>query len=682
MVTSGTNECRDVLARLAGYGEAQQPDTERGKVDDLTDLELLTKDELIEMLVERADGGIDLSFPGKAISRRMWRRVRPRVQRNVAKYSVGSEAEQSQNLIIEGDNLQGLVTLYRDRGQIDLILADPPYNTGNDFRYNDKWDQDPNDDGIGELVKADDRARHTKWMKFMYPRLKMMYAMLKPQGVLAICIDHRELFNLGQMMDEVFKPKNRLAIINWEKIVSPKNHDHGVSTATEYVLVYAKEEERVETGRLPHSAATAGSYVNPDDDPLGAWSPSDSTLMGASTHASQVYGIQNPFTGRLHYPQRGRCWRNERSKMKAAVEEWGVKYEDRDLSDGMYPALLLKGARNPLTEDFASDPVVAKAAKKALARRSKPTWPRFFWRADRKKNAGHGELRYKTYASETAKGVVPTTFWADDDFTLVPIGSTSWEHEQSGTSEIGVKELNAIVGRGHGFDTVKPLALFRKIISLWCPPSGVVLDPFGGSGTTGHAVLALNAESGAQRRFVLIEQGRPEKSDSYARTLTAARLKRVITGDWASGTGTPLGGGFAFRQLTKQVDASVLLQMEREEMVDTVIASYFDGSRRRGASLERFTNHRYSYLVAQNADGEGFYLVWDGPDNNTDLTESVYEACVKEGEKAELKPTYHVYARLNLFSTDGVRFYQIPDRILADFGLDVRTESYEDEAEA
>ncbi len=67
-----------------------------------------------------------------------------------------------------------MVTLYRDRGQVDLIITDPPYNTGNDFRYNDNWDKDPNDPGLGDLVAADDAARHTKWMKFMYPRLQMM----------------------------------------------------------------------------------------------------------------------------------------------------------------------------------------------------------------------------------------------------------------------------------------------------------------------------------------------------------------------------------------------------------------------------------------------------------------------------------------------------------------------------
>jgi adenine-specific DNA-methyltransferase len=119
--------------------------------------------------------------------------------------------------------------------------------------------------------------------------------------------------------------------------------------------------------------------------------------------------------------------------------------------------------------------------------------------------------------------------------------------------------------------------------------------------------------------------------------------------------------------------------MEREEMVDTVIASYFDSSRRRGASLSRYRGPQFSYLVAKNSEDEGFYLVWDGPESNTDLTEAVYEACVAEGAEAKLSAVYHVYGRYNLFSTEGVRFYQIPDRILADFGLDIRTESYDDE---
>ena len=216
----------------------------------------------------------------------------------------------------------------------------------------------------------------------------------------------------------------------------------------------------------------------------------------------------------------------------------------------------------------------------------------------------------------------------------------------------------------------------EKILQIWCPPDGTVVDPFAGSGTTGHAVLALNSMTGSNRRFILIEQGRPERGDSYARTLTADRLKRAVTGEWVKGSGTPLGGGFEFRQLTKHIDAPALLQMEREEMVDTVVSSYFDSSRRRGPNLLRCADTSYTYLVAKNSDEEGFYLVWGGPDGNTDFDEEVYEACVAEALRAGLKPRYHVYARYNLFSTSGVHFYQIPDRILADFGLDVRTEAY------
>lgn len=153
---------------------------------DTARLEDLTRDELIDLIRERAEGGISLVFSGKANARRLARKVRPRVTRYQNKYSLGTPEEQSLNQLLEGDNLQAMVTLYRQRGLVDLILTDPPYNTGNDWRYNDKWDEDPNDPGLGNFVSEDDGARHTKWMKFMWPRLQMMRSMLKPSGVLAI----------------------------------------------------------------------------------------------------------------------------------------------------------------------------------------------------------------------------------------------------------------------------------------------------------------------------------------------------------------------------------------------------------------------------------------------------------------------------------------------------------------
>lgn len=635
-------------------------------MDDTQKLEDLSTEELIEMVQERTGTGVNLSFPGKAVARQIGRQVRPRVQHTVKKYSVGSSEDQAHNLVLEGDNLQALASLYRWRGQVDLILTDPPYNTGNDFRYNDRWDKDPNDPGLGEFVRADDLARHTKWMKFMYPRLQMMHAMLKLRGVLAICIDHRELFHLGQMLDELFGERNRLAIINWQKSYAPRNDNRHVSTATEYILVYARDADKAKTDLLPRSAEHNSRYVNVDGDPEGLWREHDPTA--ATPSPPNQYGIQSPLTGNVYYPPGNRSWTHPKRNIKRWLEEWGVSYEERTIPDGRASALMVVGAR--------PGKIPAELQRLTSARLEAGNWP-FFWFG----LTGTGGPRVKRYLNKVKKGIVPMTYWADEEYedSLV-LDSTSWDHEQSGRSQTGVKELNAIVGAGHGFETVKPLQLFEKVIQLWCPPSGLILDPFVGSGTTGHAVLALNHIAEADRRFILIEQGRPERGDSYARSLTADRLKRVITGNWSNGKGEPLGGGYRFKTLKKHVDAEVVLQMERDEMVDTVIASHHDANRRRGSSLITIDDLSYRYLVARNADGHGFYLVWDGPAQNTDLTEAVYEECVAEGEKEGLEPVYHVYARYNLFGTEDVRFYRIPDQILIDFGLDLRTEAYTGEA--
>jgi adenine-specific DNA-methyltransferase len=631
-------------------------------MDDSQNLENLSTEQLIEMIQERTGAGVNLSFPGKTIARQIGRRVRPRVQQTMKKYSIGSSEDQAHNLVIEGDNLQALASLYRWRGQVDLILTDPPYNTGNDFRYNDRWDKDPNDPGLGEFVRADDLARHTKWMKFMYPRLQMMHAMLKPGGVLAICIDHRELFHLGQMLDELFGERNRLAIVNWQKSYAPRNDNRHVSTATEYILVYARDADKAKTNLLPRSESHNSRYTNVDDDPEGLWREHD--LSAATPSPPNQYGIQSPLSGKVHYPPGNRSWTHPKRNIKRWLEEWGVAYEEQILPDGRAPALMVVGGQ--------PGKIPTKFQRLASARFEAGFWP-FIWFG----LTGTGGPRVKRYLNKVKKGIVPMTYWADEDYeTPLVLDSTSWNHEQSGRSQTGVKELNAIVGTGHGFETVKPLQLFQKVIQLWCPPHGLVLDLFAGSGTTGHAVLALNHLTDADRRFMLIEQGRPDRGDSYARSLTADRLKRVITGNWSNGKGLPLGGGYCFKALTKQVDAEVVLQMERDEMVDTVIASHHDANRRRGASLITVDDPSYRYLVARNADGHGFYLVWGGPMQNTDLTEEVYETCVAEGEKEGLQPVYHVYARYNLFGTEDVRFYRIPDQILIDFGLDLRIEAY------
>ncbi|EON33762.1 DNA methylase N-4/N-6 domain protein [Gordonia terrae C-6] len=630
-------------------------------MDNPSELDDLSVEQLVEMIREKTGAGVNLSFPGKANILSVGRRVRPRVQRTRPTYSVGDEKYRDENLILEGDNLQGMASLYREHGRIDLIVADPPYNTGSDFRYNDKWDTNPNDDGLGDPVGVDDPAKHTKWMKFMYPRLQVMMSMLKPTGVLAICIDYRELFHLGQMCDEIFGEKNRIAIINWEKTTAPRSDSGHVTSATEYVLVYAKNESIAQTQRLDRKESSNKRYGNPDRDPGGPWR--ENNLSARTYSRTNDYAIQSPFTGELHVPPGNRAWAHPKRNVKAWLAEWGTEYVERDIGDGRSKALMVKGGT-----DEAVPKAVSERARKTL---KDQTWPFIWFGMD-----GQGRPRTKTYLEKVRKGSVPTTYWADDDALPLEIGSTSWDHEESGRSSDGLSELNDIIGQGHGFETVKPLKLIQKIIQIWCPPNGLVLDPFAGSGTTAHAVMSLNLAQDAKRSFIMIEEGSPQNKDSYAKSLTAERLKRVVTGNWAKDDkGYPVPGGFTFKSLTKRVDAETLLLMERDEMIDAVVASHSEG--RKVRSVRHIDDKDvYKYLIAQNSDDEGIYLVWNGPDSNTDLTEEVYEECVEEGEKAQLVPRYHVYSRLNLFVTDDVRWYQIPDRILQDFGLDLKHESF------
>lgn len=647
-------------------------------MDDVTELESLPVEQLVEMIREKTGAGVNLSFPGKVLARQLGRRVRPRNQRTVKTHSAGDEHGRSRNLVIEGDNLQALASLYRERGQIDMVLTDPPYNTGGDFRYNDKWDKDPNDPDMGEFVGSDDPAKHTKWMKFMYPRLQMMRAMLKPSGVLAICIDSRELFHLGQMLDELFGEDNRLAIINWQKSYSPRSDNRHVSTATEYVLVYAKDERIAKTGLQPRTASMDARYRNPDGD-TRVWKGENFSGPKALTHQGMVYGIQSPFTGEVHYPPAGKCWRAPQSDALRWLSEWGVDYELRDVDDAETRAAIIgvtpsevRNVRAVMVKTGIDD-----AREAAEKRREAGDWPRIVFGLD-----GQGRPQQKKYLEDVKQGRVPMTYWADDDVDEPDVlGDVSWDHEESGHSQAGVNELTTIVGPGHGFETVKPMKLMTKLIQIWCPPSGTVLDPFAGSGTTGHAVLKLNHDQSADRRFILIEQGRPDNGDSYAKTLTVDRLRRVIDGGWAKKKHASLGGGFTFKVLEKKVDAKTLLLMERDEMIDTVIASHSSTGSRRNAVLIPLgdEDEPYTYLVARNASNEGIFLVWSGAGSNTDLTEEAYEEIVAEAEEAELADVYHVYSRRNLLVTDDVVWYQIPDRILSDFGLDVRTESFTEE---
>lgn len=628
-----------------------------------------SREDLLRLLRERdreEQGALRLHYHGETPPWQIVRQVRPRCQKIEPRLSWGDEADQAENLLIEGDNLQAMVSLYKYRGQVDLIVTDPPYNTGNDFRYNDKWDVDPNDTDLGRLVSADDGSRHSKWLRFMTPRLWMMREMLKTGGVLAICIDHRELYRLGLVLDDIFGEQNRIAIINWQKTYAPKNNvgkrTH-VSTSTEYVLVYSKCVDKAETNLLPRGKATNARYGARDGDPK-LWKPGDLTGPGADTHRSQVYGIQSPFTGKIVYPSEGRCWAAERKRVKKLLEAYRIRYRNQPLDDGCVDALVIDGNLD-------------EARRIAEMIRDNEVWPVGHWRDD-----GQGTFGIKKYLEDVKKGMVPMTYWAHEDYDDPEVlGSTSWEHEQSGHSQSGINELSAIVGRGHGFETVKPLKLIKKIIQIWCRPTGIVLDPFAGSGTTAHAVVELNKETGAERRFILIEQGRPERGDSYARSLTCERLKRALTGQRVRKDGSSYNvarcpGGFRFSKLTSKIDAAAVLSLQREEMLDLLLTSHWDQGERAASHLQRLPAGQHKYLFARSGRGEGFFLVWSGPDRPSVLNRDVFRAIVDEARVVGLTPPYHVYARTAIYPGPNVLFYQIPDRILEKLGFNEATQPF------
>lgn len=667
----------------------------------------LSREDLLRILTERdaeEQGALRLHYGGETPPWQIVRRVRPRCQKIEPRLSCGSESEQAANLLIEGDNLQSMVSLYKYRGQVDLVLTDPPYNTGNDFRYNDKWDVDPNDTDLGKLVLPDDGSRHSKWLRFMVPRLWMMREMLKPGGVLAICIDHRELFRLGMVLDDMFGEENRLAILNWQKTYSPKKTNH-VAKATEYVLVYAKNQNMAKTRHLERDVAMDTRFTNIDNDPDGPWRQGD--LAAKEKRDRTMYGIQSPFTGRIHYPEGEytfggpmsvptRHWTgNTKAELRELLGQWGSEFVEKDIGDGRGAAIVLKGSQVQLSGyDPAKDPVVKRSRKAALAiyekgMAGKSCLPRLLFSDDRKGNVGEGRPVVKRHLEKIQQGKIPWTYWADETYEEpVALGDVSWPHTESGHSQTGVNELDAIVGRGHGFETVKPLKLFKKIIQIWCRPGGIVLDPFGGSGTSGQAVLELNRDAGADRRFVIIEQGRPERGDSYARTLTYERLRRAISGERVNKQGIttvtaePLAGGFRFSKLTSKVDASAVLSLQREEMLDLLVTSHWDQAERAGAHLRRMPATTSGHLFARNSRGEGYFLVWSGPDQPSVLNRTVFREIAAEAKAEELTTPFHVYARTSVYPGPNIQFYQIPDRILEKLGFNEATQSYSQREDA
>jgi len=582
----------------------------------------------------------------------------------------------SANLIIEGDNAPVMKSLcagtLRLRGKVDFMLWDPPYNTGNkDFLYEDNfyltkkaqeaWKQNnlpkraltvkkgekglkvEASERLDLFVKETDASRHSKWLSFMEVRLELAKKLLRESGVIAIHIGYQELFRLGLLMDEVFGEENRLGIINWECAYSPKNDNKGIPSTTDYVLIYAKNRDKAFRGIIPRTEEMDARYKNPDGDKR-VWKADN--LNAARNTPADFYGIENPITGDLHFPAAGASWRVSKTKAKEMLSGWGVAFEVSAKGD----CVVKKGQNRD----------------KAYAIFKRGPWPKIYFG-----QSGKGRPALKRYHDELKnEGRVVGTYWpadeiVDETWSTDESLNLALPHEISGHNDSAKKLLKAILGDDCVFNTPKPLKLTERLIEMFCPKDGIVLDAFGGSATTAHAVLNLNVSNpDTNRQFVIIERG----SDHYgfADSITAERVRRVIDGKWVhpKPDTKPTGGSFVYLKAGKPISAKYILESKRADLIDVILTAH-DGSEQLDDELAKVAK----YVVGQDKDGKAIALVWDLNRGNEQgyLTREIYREIMDEVKAFKMKKPVFIYGSVNAGpnGSSSYTFMQIPDEILA-----------------
>lgn len=242
--------------------------------------------------------------------------------RLLKKIKSSSVGENSQNLIIHGDNLEALKALMPYyAGKVKCIYIDPPYNTGNErWVYNDRVNSPKIKKWLGKTVGADseDLCRHDKWLCMMYPRLKLLRDLLSDDGVIFVSIDDSEHCNLKQLFDEVFGVENFICTFVWNKKNVVQNDAKFVSNNHEYVICFTKDIENVTFNLLPRTDELNERYQNPDNDPRGVWT--SVALQAKSGSETNKYEMNFP-NGVMWKPVPGTYPRlNKESLMKAYNE--------------------------------------------------------------------------------------------------------------------------------------------------------------------------------------------------------------------------------------------------------------------------------------------------------------------------------------------------------------------------
>ena len=321
-----TRENVDRLLALFPDVATEITDPKTGRTERAVDF-----DALKERLGDVAEGNREryqFTWPGKREAKRLAREPIAKTLRPVKERS--KDWDTTKNLYIEGDNLDALKLLRKNyAGKVKLIYIDPPYNTGHDFVYDDDFSQtqdefssesgEYNEDGGRLVANTESNGRfHSDWCSMIYPRLLLARDLLTSDGAIFISIDDNEYLNMRALCNEIFGAANFVASIVWQKTLTRRNDAQQISTAHDYVLVFAKQLSSLKIQHEPVGEKQRATYTNRDNDPRGDW-------LAVPFHAPNIrpnltYPIVLP-SGREVIPPKGRCWSTSKDNFDALVAD-------------------------------------------------------------------------------------------------------------------------------------------------------------------------------------------------------------------------------------------------------------------------------------------------------------------------------------------------------------------------
>jgi adenine-specific DNA-methyltransferase len=460
------------------------------------------------------------------------------------------------NLLIEGDNFDALRYLCMTfKGKVKAICIDPPYNTGNkDFIYNDKF------------LDKDNRFKHSVWLEFMYRRLLLAKDLLRNDGVIFVNIGEDELGHLSMLMDKVF-PGMKVGTFVWKRR-SGSNDAKGafLSVDHEYVLCYANPNFTF-AGDLKDT----DDYQNPDGDDRGAWVSGDLTKAHTMKQRQEAYyPIHNPETDTWYPCNPDRVWAFASEKRLKPGQKIRTHTMEQMIRDKM---ILWK---DDVTVFYATKEELLEAIDEGTAPRNlrRDQNDLDFWVG---KTIGVGMPRYKKHLSKVKRTEKPLSTWiipksADKD-DLLAYDIDDANVITSGYTSDGTALLRKMIGQ-NDFPYPKPLALIKGLLQQSTGSDDIVLDFFGGSATTAHAVMELNNEDDGNRRFIIVSSTEatiddPEKN--ICRNIARIRLWLVINGySYRSGKNTknvePISGDFAYMTMSRIPSESVGMLISHDQI--------------------------------------------------------------------------------------------------------------------